>query len=410
MLLRFPIAIRCRLLYNSVMTTAEKSKSAAGYTPFVYILFLTALITLIPFRFRLPGDFSFSWYFYISGFAANVFLFMPVGFLLRLAQRNPRDKACVREFIFGVLFSLTIELVQGFMPDRVTSGYDLLANGTGAWMGAWVLDVFRNHINKERTARLLELELPLMNQVYLLIPLLWLSGLTAGTDTPRLLLTALLGIYGAYLLTAVYTFGLKPKGAVTAWGFTFLVVGWLFVSSFPALIRRPGYVIVFLVGAGILIRLRLRWDLRFRERTGDVSRRYELPVLKRLLPVYVVYLVLLFAWPGASSLVQLQHDYVVEGVSRVTLILCFLERIAAFTLLGYIIAEMRGRTEGTVKRTFAWILSAPVTGWGMERLIRWGPPFTFLTLAELLFIAAAALCGGVIYHLQLKAIREMEFL
>lgn len=64
-------------------------------------------------------------------FVANVALFLPLGFVLTLAFRR---------WWWGVglalLLSTAAELVQAFIPGRVASGRDVLANVIGAAVGA----------------------------------------------------------------------------------------------------------------------------------------------------------------------------------------------------------------------------------------------------------------------------------
>jgi hypothetical protein len=285
-----------------------------------------------------------------------------------------------------------------------------MANGMGAWLGALILSFFKKKINKEQTARLFETELPLMIQVYLLIPLIWLNGMSAGNEKWRLLLPALLIIFGSYLLLAVYYHGLKPKGTITPNKFTFLVLGWFLISVFPALLKFPRYVTAFMIIAGISIRVRTRpaVNTQFPEIKKGKTRRYELPTLKRLLPIYGIYLIILFLWPTTLALPELQSSYVLNGASRPVYILRFVERIAAFTLLGYMIAEMRGRKNERAIKTLGWVILIPLLCSGLEKLVKWENPFVFLTLVELLMMTVASIYGGFIYRLQLKAIRQVR--
>lgn len=67
-------------------------------------------------------------------FAANILLFIPLGLLLSFVLRRFwwAVTACV-------LATCVIELSQGlFLPQRLASGYDILANSLGAVVGALV--------------------------------------------------------------------------------------------------------------------------------------------------------------------------------------------------------------------------------------------------------------------------------
>jgi glycopeptide antibiotics resistance protein len=43
---------------------------------------------------------------------ANVFLFVPLGFLFRLSRRNHKDTLCLKSLSFGILVSALIETTQ----------------------------------------------------------------------------------------------------------------------------------------------------------------------------------------------------------------------------------------------------------------------------------------------------------
>lgn len=72
----------------------------------------------------------------------NVLGFMPLGFLwFRWAERTfgwGRDKALWTAAACGLLISLAIETIQGFIPSRDSSQRDVVCNTLGALLGAWV--------------------------------------------------------------------------------------------------------------------------------------------------------------------------------------------------------------------------------------------------------------------------------
>lgn len=74
-------------------------------------------------------------------FSANIVFFLPVGFLggLALSRRFWWLSA-----VLGLLLSAAVELAQAtFLPGRVASGKDVLANTTGAVIGAVLAGVVR---------------------------------------------------------------------------------------------------------------------------------------------------------------------------------------------------------------------------------------------------------------------------
>ncbi|NMM14789.1 MAG: VanZ family protein [Rhodoferax sp.] len=84
---------------------------------------------------------------YWTGFdvAINVLGYMPLGFLLVLsALRSGRAPyAVVLATLLAGLLSLSMESLQGYLPDRVPSNVDLSLNTLGAWLGglmAWSME------------------------------------------------------------------------------------------------------------------------------------------------------------------------------------------------------------------------------------------------------------------------------
>lgn len=75
-----------------------------------------------------------------SDVAFNVLAYLPLGLLLCLYFRQsvPGWRATVRAVVAASVFSLAMELVQFFVPNRVATVYDLLANAAGALVGSLV--------------------------------------------------------------------------------------------------------------------------------------------------------------------------------------------------------------------------------------------------------------------------------
>ena len=95
---------------------------------------------------------------------------------------------------------MAIEFTQLFIPGRYASAIDVITNGVGAWLGGLIFVLLAKSLKEERTDRLPAMELPLMNLVYLLIPLMWLTGLATGGEVLRWLLVVLLGLFGGGVL------------------------------------------------------------------------------------------------------------------------------------------------------------------------------------------------------------------
>lgn len=77
-------------------------------------------------------------------FAANVALFLPIGFLLTFLLRNPWFGA-----LLGTAVSVAVEIAQIMIPDRQPTLRDIVANAIGAGFGAllgWLISVRRQRI------------------------------------------------------------------------------------------------------------------------------------------------------------------------------------------------------------------------------------------------------------------------
>lgn len=73
-------------------------------------------------------------------FIGNIFVFVPYGFLLPYLWRCSTGKTV----LYGALLSLTIEILQLFLP-RITDIDDLLLNTLGAFLGAWLFILWKKH-------------------------------------------------------------------------------------------------------------------------------------------------------------------------------------------------------------------------------------------------------------------------
>ncbi len=83
-----------------------------------------------------------AWPRYYTGFdlATNVAVYLPFGFLCAAALRRhlPGIPAWLLTTLLGSAVSLSLELLQNYLPDRVPSNLDLACNATGTLFGAWL--------------------------------------------------------------------------------------------------------------------------------------------------------------------------------------------------------------------------------------------------------------------------------
>jgi len=388
------------------MEVTNQKQVVLSYALLMYMVGIVLLITLIPFQFYIPHEISSIWKIYLNDSITNIFLFLPLGFLFQVSRRRHKDTLCVGALGFGLLVSVVIEITQVFLLWRYTSAIDVVTNGLGAWVGALIFTFIKRHVNQTRIAGVFALELPLMNLVYLLIPLIWLNGLSAGHEVSRVWLLVVLGLFGAIVLSSVYIHRLRYVERLSSNKVTFLAMGWFFVAALPALAHFPMQGILCGIGVGIIVRLLTA----FQKKTIQAERRFELPTLKRLLPLYIFYLLLLAMWPTTVAFGEWQetgHFQELMFNDRVVFIFRFVEYIAAFTLLGYIVAEMRGRKQESVTKILLWIVVLSSSCLIGIVFLKGHTPFSLLTFVEVALITGAGLYGGMIYRLQLAAIQRI---
>ena len=126
-------------------TTVEHSSRVIGCLIIFYVA-LIAYVSLSPFKgWQSPtaGIFQFllnGWPRYYTRFdmAINFIAYLPFGLLLYAYQapRTTRTITLLISVAAGVLLSLTMEALQGFLRDRISSNVDFLSNSAGCLVGA----------------------------------------------------------------------------------------------------------------------------------------------------------------------------------------------------------------------------------------------------------------------------------
>jgi glycopeptide antibiotics resistance protein len=81
-------------------------------------------------------EFELSWS-YFRGAVKNIVGFVPLGFLYYawFAVKAPARRAAWKTVLLGFAVSLTIEVLQGFLPTRDSGTTDLITNTLGTWLG-----------------------------------------------------------------------------------------------------------------------------------------------------------------------------------------------------------------------------------------------------------------------------------
>jgi len=363
-----------------------------------YIVLLILLLTWNPFTLALPEHVDLSFRIGPRDAARNALLFLPVGFLYRLTRGSPRGA-----ILMGMGISALAEFVQFFMPARTPSVVDLIMNTSGAWMGAWLHDLTAARI--AMTPRLvgsLALEVPLMGLLYLLAPLLWINRLIPDEAASRWCLTALIGLCGALVISDVSQQWWGPGGFRSAWRVAFAAAAWFFVGVGPSLFTHPFVGFSSLIGVAILTAALAAIP------RPPADHRFERATLIRLLPGFVLYLALEALWNPLRPIVAWHGIFGLTdqlAAENVTINFRLLEHLAAFTVLGYITAEWRGRAELPWKRDLPRLLPVTIaSAFTLEVLTGFqaGPGASLL---RPIVAVGGALFGGVLYHLQRDHVR-----
>lgn len=368
-----------------------------------YFVLVTLVITLSPFDFG-PPHLHVSVNMWASDVLLNIGLFVPIGFLLRSQSSGPgRNWIPV---IWSAGFSILIEVAQLFLPSRYVAPMDVLANTCGAWVGV----ALRHHIERWvlwRPAVIgrIGLDVPLVGLVYLLVPQLWLSSVGLVEDEWRSVTTLLLGCAGSIVLVALHRHRWPGGVRVAAHVVPPLALLWFLVGALPALTSSPRTFATMAAGVAALT-----WWL-MRAGPAPQERRFETDTLKRFLPVFATYLMVAALWPLPRPLVP-WHGAIafsdgLRGTSVVE-ILELLEQVGGFTLLGYALAEWRGRDEarmrtdlprvGLLAIVFAVLLEvaqAHLAGPGASAL-------------RALLAVAGAVYGAALYHLARDHVRTLR--
>ena len=355
-----------------------------------YIILVILLLKFNPFILAPPNPQGFTFHATPFNFIANILMFIPIGFLYRLATRRPGA------FLLGAGISFGIETVQLFMPARTSSLMDVLSNALGAGLGAVLYNlVSARLVITPGIIRRLRLETPLMGLIYLLIPLLWIDVLTLPKAPDKWILTLLLGLCGSIIFSDLFHhwWEVVDRQAI---GYASLAAGsWFLIGVVPTLLH-PSPILILVIGVLLITAL-----LTVLPRSSP-DRRFERNTLKRLLPFFGLYLFLMAlgfpfrsfgAWHAMFGFTERLTATSMGGLyTRV-------EHLAAFTVLGYLVAEWRGRLELPLHRDLPGLFLI---------VMRLALTLEFLSgfqsgrgasLVRVILAVAGELFDGTIYHM-----------
>lgn len=384
---------------------AESSHQTLGYMLLAYMTLMVAVVTLIPFDFCAPKNLHFIWHGNTADVIRNVFLFIPLGFFYQTTHGQVCFKSLFGALCFGLLISGIVEIGQLFLPSRYSSGLDIITNGMGSWLGALLAGFYQRMVRQGRMPELFGFGLPLISSAYLLIPLLWLSGIATGTEKSRLGLMILLGVHGGGVISSAVVN--RYRHAMRRQRFAVFVntTCWFMIGAVPVLFHFPLAMLAMALIVGFVAQLSgLFWEKR-----SLTERRFELPTLKWLLPIYLFYLLLVSVWPTTLPLGEWSLHGVYRSLNQteqVFFVSRFVEVIAGFTLLGYLLAEMYGRRKETGLRALTRVFFfATAIAMGITALRNVHAEPVYVPMEAAIF-TIAAMYGAVVYRLQLMVVRQ----
>ena len=361
-----------------------------------YVILIILLLTLNPFYFATPKDIIFKLHSSLGNLVSNILLFLPVGFLYRLTTKERGA------FVLGAGLSFSIETVQFFIPARTPSIPDILANTMGAGLGAALYDLLsaRIVVTQGMLGRL-RLETPLMGLIYLLTPLLWINILALDEAPYRWLLTLLLAICGAIIFSNLFRRWWESIN-LRIIGYASLATGaWFLIGAAPTLL--PSIPILIIAFGAILLTAMLTILPQ-----SPVDRRFERNTLILLLPVFGLYVLLVTlsfplrpfgTWHAIFGFTNRLTDTSLQSLYP------RMEYLAAFTVLGYIIAEWRGRLELSIRQDLPRLFVIVISFALIFEILSGFQNGRGASLVRLALSVTGGLFGGAIYHMSRAHIR-----
>lgn len=305
-----------------------------------YVLVVIAVLTLSPFRFAWPAQWRVSFWGDVSDMPLNILLFLPVGYFFRLSLAREQRWAVPLALLFGTALSALVETTQLFLPARLCSLADVIGNGAGAGAGAVLCVAVRRRFDRTLPS-VLTLEHPLLNLVYLTVPLMWLTGIGVEREPARVWLLAPLGAMGALTLSGLWRYRFSAAAHLPRPALAGAVLGWFLFGSVTGVRFAP--LVVAQCAAGIFLLTLLRLFVQRGPRPAE--RRFEHLVLLTVWPCYLAYLAMLVLWPHHAPFepFDLAFGYPERSFDR-DFTLRIAEQLGALTLLGYLLAETFGRS------------------------------------------------------------------
>jgi VanZ family protein len=371
---------------------------------FGYFVLVTAVITLSPFDFSVRR-FRVSLSLVPADIVANIALFLPLGFLGRgLTDGSARSGR--RVLWIAAVCSLLIETSQLFLRRRYAGPIDVVSNAAGAWLGVMARDwIERWALWHPRLVGRIGLDVPLVGLLYLLVPQLWLSSVGLVEDARRSITTLLLGCAGSIVLVALHRHRWQSGVRVATHVVPPLAVLWFMTGALPAATASP----VAFGTLGLTVATLTAWLLRRAESTHDT--RFEVATLRRFVPVFAVYLVVAALWPPFRQPTAwhgaLLFENRLNGAGVVDVML-LLEQVGGFTLLGYAVAEWRGRRELSLAADLPLVVAAAAAGALALEGVQGMLSGSGASLLRAVLSTSGAAYGVAVYHLARQHVRALR--
>ncbi|MBP8925182.1 MAG: VanZ family protein [Pseudomonadales bacterium] len=316
-------------------------------TLLAYVLVVLGVLTLSPFRFAWPTQWIVLWWGDFDDLPNNILLFVPLGFIFGLLRERASPRAALLSaLLFGALASLAIETAQLFLQARSSSLLDGVGNALGCVLGALMCAALRAQMER-RMPGALTLDLPLINLLYLLLPLMWLAGTGIGAGRQHIWVLLPLGVTGALALAGVWRYRLHLALRAPRSQLLLIVTAWFMAGTVVSIKLAPGVVMVC---AAVVLLAGVAMPCVQGPYAGG-ERRFEARILAMLWPWYLMYLLMLALGmpPRLHAALDFAWIYPQHGFQR-DFTLRVVEQLGALTLLGYLIGETFGRSSVSARR------------------------------------------------------------
>jgi RsiW-degrading membrane proteinase PrsW (M82 family) len=91
---------------------------------------------------------------------------------------------------------------------------------------------------------------------------------------------------------------------------------------------------------------------------------------------------------------------------RIVFIFRFIEYVASFKLLGYMIAKMRGRQNESTEKTLGWTLFITVVAAIFIEMLKTYPAISSFNILSIVIITSARIYRAITYRLQLSSVKR----